>query len=97
MRKCRITVYDYSDKHYNKDNPLEVKRFDVEAFCVGGDEGVRAYFYQGDLLYEADGDDGHWWLGGVISCGWIKEMIEALRAVEEEHKTKIEEIRHVSH
>jgi hypothetical protein len=93
MRKCTITVYDYSNarhgadaRHYDKNNPPEVKKFDVEAFCVGGNEGVKAYFYQGDLLYEADGDDGHWWLTGVIHCDWLREIIDALKAVEKKRK-----------
>lgn len=85
MRKCKITVYDYSDarhgssaRQYNKDNPPEVVEFNVEACCVGGEEGVRAYWVQDDRLYTAHGDDGHWWLTGVIALHWAPEMIEAM-------------------
>lgn len=85
MRKCKITVYDYSDArhnasatHYDKNNPPDVAEFNVEAWCVGGDEGVRAYWVQDDLLYCADGDDGHWWLTSVIHVHWAVEMCVAI-------------------
>jgi hypothetical protein len=85
MRKCKITVYDYSDArhnasatHYDKNNPPEVVEFNVEAWCVGGDEGVQAYWVQNEQLYIADGDDGHWWLNGVISVYWVPGMIKAM-------------------
>lgn len=93
MRKCTIRVYDYSNArkgasavHYDKDNPPPIKYFDVEAYCVGGAEGVHAYFYKGDTLYEAHGDDGHWWLVGVIHLDWLKEMIDALKTLERKCK-----------
>ena len=85
MRKCKITVFDYSDAthnasatHYNKDDPPEIIEYNVEAYCVGGDEGVRAYWVQNRCMYTAHGDDGHWWLTSVIALGWVEEMIEAL-------------------
>ena len=88
MRKCKITVYDYSDarhnasaRHYNKNRPPEVVEFNVEAYCVGGDTGVRAYWVQDKRLYMAHGDDGHWWLTSVIAVHWAAEMIEALEGV----------------
>ena len=86
MRKCKITVYDYSDarhnasaRHYDKGSPPEVVEFNVEAYCVGGDEGVRAYWVQDKRLYIAHGDDGHWWLDSVIAVHWAPEMIEAMK------------------
>ncbi len=85
MRKCKITVYDYSNarhnasaSHYDKNNPPEVVEFNVEAWCVGGDEGVQAYWIQDDTMYTAHGDDGHWWLDSTIAVGWAKEMAEAI-------------------
>ncbi len=93
MRKCNITVFDYSDathnsnaRHYDKDNPPEVVEYNVEAYCVGGIDGIRAYFFKGDRFYEANGDDGHWWLMSVCGTGWLKEIIEALQAVEKKRK-----------
>jgi len=86
MRKCKITVYDYSDarhnasaRHYDKNHPPEVVEFNVEAWCVGGDEGVKAYWVQDDRLYTAHGDDGHWWLNSVTSVNWAPGMIEAMQ------------------
>jgi len=91
MRKCKITVFDYSDathnasaRHYDKDNPPKVVEYNVEAYCVGGDEGVRAYFIKDGCLYSAHGDDGHWWLTSIIGLGWVPEMIEALEVIVEE-------------
>ncbi len=94
MRKCKITVYDYSDarhnasaSHYDKNNPPEVVQFDVEAWCVGGDEGVQAYWVQDGRMYTAHGDDGHWWLDSVIAEAWVPEIIETLIACMEEEKS----------
>jgi len=85
MRKCNITVYDYYDarhnsspSHYDKENPPEVIRYDVDAYCVQGDEGFRAFWIQDDQLYTAHGDDGHWWLNSVMAAHWAPEMAEAL-------------------
>lgn len=87
MRKCKITVFDYSDarhnssaRHYDKNNPPEVVEYSVEAWCVGGDEGVRAYWVQDSKLYTAHGDDGHWWLDGTIAVAWAPEMVKAMEA-----------------
>ena len=88
MRKCKIKVHDYSDarhgssaSHYDKDNPPPVKTYNVEAYCVGGSEGILAYFIIDDRLYTAMGDDGHWWLTSVCSTHWVSEMVEAIKAV----------------
>ena len=95
MRKCKITVYDYSDArhnasatHYDKDNPPEIEEYNVEAWCVGGDEGIFAYWIDGDTMYYANGDDGHWWLEGIVNKHWLKEMIECLQAVQKEEEEK---------
>ncbi len=88
MRKCKIKVTDYSDArhgtapwHYDKNNPPWTKEYNVEAYCVGGEEGILAYFIIDDMLYTARGDDGHWWLAGVTSIHWIPEMVEAIKAI----------------
>ena len=89
MKPERITVYDYTDAthgsnaaHYDRNNPPEVKKYDVLTYCVGGEDGVRAYFVLGDSLYEANGDDGHWWLMSVCSVQWLTSIIAALVALE---------------
>jgi hypothetical protein len=86
MRKCNITVYDYSDarhnasaRQYDKTNPPEVVEFNVEAWCVGGDCGVRAYWVQEGSLFMAHGDDGHWWLDSTIATRWATDMIDAMK------------------
>ena len=91
MRKCQITVFDYSDArhnasatHYDKDNPPDVVEYNVEAYCVGGDTGVRAYWIQDKRMYTAHGDDGFWSLTNVISIGWIQDMADAMIACLEE-------------
>jgi len=85
MRKCKITVFDYADArhgsaacHYNFLHPPKVKTYEVEAWCVGGDTGVRAYWVQEERLFVAHGDDGHWWLDSVIGANWVSEMLEAM-------------------
>lgn len=60
----------------------------VMAFCVGGNEGVKAYFQHPEninWMVMADGDDGHWWVSGVISKYWVKGMIVALQKFQEEY------------
>jgi len=88
-RRCRITVWDHADRlHGSALPPSMIKhspvRYDVEAWCVGGVEGVRAYFIIGDLLYEADGDDGNWWLVSVCHKDWLKSVLEALTGLSKE-------------
>ncbi len=84
MRKCKITVYDYNDNIHGGHAPKDFKpvKYEVEAWCVGGDEGIRAFFFIGDMFCTADGDDGHWWLVNRCSKGWLKEIKEAIVAVE---------------
>jgi hypothetical protein len=91
MRKCKITVFDYHDathnasaRQYDKNNPSKVIEYNVEAYCVGGDTGIFAYWIDGDRMFYANGDDGHFWLVGVVNKHWLKEMIEALQAVKDQ-------------
>jgi hypothetical protein len=98
MRKCIITVYDYTEaskggrlSQFNSNNPPEVVEFNVEAWCVGGKEGVRAYWIQDDRLYQANGDDGHWELISVIHIGWTDEIVEALQACQSNHQRECNE------
>jgi hypothetical protein len=88
MRKCSITVYDYDDalhgRNFSKSLLENPSKYEVEAWCVGGDEGIKAFFFVDDKLCMADGDDGHWWLVDVCHKGWLKEIREAINAIEED-------------
>ena len=85
METTKITVYDYSGARfgaskgqiisYLKEEPLE---YNVAAYCVGGRDGIQAFWTEGDMLYTADGDDGHWWLTGITHTRWTSETIVAL-------------------
>ena len=88
MKKCKIRVFDYTDafhggdlSQYDINNPPEVIHYDVEAYCVDGPEGVMAFFIMGGSVWEARGDDGHWWLVSVCGSAWWREGIEALQAM----------------
>lgn len=59
----------------------EKQNFEVEAFCVGGVEGVFAVYQvpgQPDLIGFAAGDDGFWREIGSYSKGWLPLIQEAL-------------------
>jgi hypothetical protein len=78
-----ITIYDYNDaRHGTAPRPSGarrgVKKYVVEAFCVNGPEGVRAYFMEEDIVCVAAGDDGHWWLLETYHEHWLPFIIEAL-------------------
>ncbi len=80
MRKCNITVYDYQ-KHMPEWEKLQPIKHEVEAWCVGGDEGIRAFFFIDNMFCTAGGDDGHWWLVDICDKAWLKEIKEAINAV----------------
>jgi len=83
MRKCKITVYDYDDAmhggHPSKD--FKPVKYEVEAWCVGGDTGIKAFFFVDNMFCMADGDDGHWWLITRCHKDWLGEVKEAIGAV----------------
>ena len=83
--KHKIRVYDYNDAvhgsmpwhgTYSKDAEPEV--YDVEAWCVGGPEGIRAFFLMDDIMYCASGDDGHWWLVERMHKDWIPKIKDTI-------------------
>ncbi len=85
----QIRVFDYTNarkggslSQYDYNNPPDVEQYDVLAYCVGGEDGIRAYFVLEDTLYEAHGDDGHWWLVGVCDIQWLTSIIAELTALE---------------
>jgi hypothetical protein len=82
-RKCKITVYNYhsgfSVMHPKEENKLP-EVYDVEAWCVGGDEGIFAVFphpTRKDSVMYAEGDDGHWWFVGTCGNSWVHKIIHA--------------------
>ena len=85
--KQKITVYDYTDAIHGGRTQVtrqkDVGRYEVEAWCVQGQTGFRAYFYIGDTLCEAHGDDGHWWLVGRMDKHWLSELKETINSIEE--------------
>lgn len=91
IEKQKITVYDYHGAikssapwHYKENiNPT---RYDVEAWCVGGKNGIKAFFFINDTLYEANGDDGHWWLIGIMHKDWLEKFKETINSIQFENK-----------
>ena len=94
MEKQTIIVHNYfsggSILHrvrYDED----IESYEVEAYCVGGEEGVFAIYQspKGEDWYEyAQGDDGHWWFAGVMSKSWYPQIVEAITAIIEDDKDK---------
>lgn len=84
MRKCKITVYDYDDNIHggHASKGFKPVKYEVEAWCVGGDYGIRAFFFIDDMFCTADGDDGGWWLVNSCHRDWLKEIKEAINAIE---------------
>jgi hypothetical protein len=84
--KQKITVYDYTDAIHGGQIPVteqeDVKKYEVEAWCLQGETGFRAYFYIDDMLCEAHGDDGHWWLIGRMHKHWLAEFKETVNSIE---------------
>jgi len=70
--KQHIKVWDYSgilegDHLVNTEEPTG---FEVDAWCVGGEEGILAYFYYQNKFCIANGDDGHWRLMYTCHKDW---------------------------
>lgn len=83
MKKCKITVYDYRHKPDSMPD-----KYEVEAWCVSGEEGIRALFQRGDVIYEAHGDDGHWWVVGGFNKWWLDKITKMHQAMADELKGK---------
>ena len=67
----------------------ETEYYEVEAYCVGGDEGVWAIYESSKFpgCYEyAQGDDGSWWFAGVMAKSWYPEIVEAITSMINEDK-----------
>ena len=86
----RITVFDYDDVWYGSapwhENIHGVKEMTVEnARCVGGIEGILAFFEYDEKFCIAAGDDGHWWLIYTCHKSWEKKISEKI-CVDRENK-----------
>lgn len=96
MKKQHIQVYDYTLGHsimhprsrFGKMGDFDWDEYnvlDVEAYCVGGVDGVQAIFehesFPPGCVGIASGDDGNWWLVGVIHKHWLPGWIDALQAI----------------
>jgi hypothetical protein len=80
MKKRKITVYDCRAEF--KESPLKIE---ADAFCVGGECGVAAFFINdGDRLIFAAGDDGNWWVADVCHKAWLPKIKEAIDSLCEE-------------
>jgi len=74
--KRHIKVYNYNIKSLPRIGLIE-----VEAYCVGGDEGIMAFFFYNDLFCIAEGDDGHWWLTSIMDKGWVSKIQEVIAEI----------------
>ena len=77
METKRITAYDYRE---GLNNP---KKYDVDAYCVGGVYGILAFFTIDDMFYQAVGDDGHWQVIYVCHVNWIPKIKKTMEEVKE--------------
>ena len=50
----------------------------VDAYLVGGTEGVFAAWCEDDIIYLASGDDGGWWEIASYHKDWIPGILGAL-------------------
>lgn len=89
MRKCRIIVWDYYDAIHGGSHALKdfkPVRYDVEAWCVGREEGIKAFFFVDNTICMADGDDGDWWMVDRFHMHWIHEIKDAIIAITKEER-----------
>ena len=82
-KATKIVVWDYYDvlhgHHYAGQKPSDnPKRLDVHAHCVGGAEGVLAFFEYDKWFCGACGDDGHWYLMYRCGLNWKERIIDAI-------------------
>ena len=84
--KKRIEVYDHYDViHGHSFGQKQVKdpiRYEVKAWCVGGDMGILAYFFIHDHFCIASGDDGFWSLLYVCNKQWLTRIKEKINEIE---------------
>ena len=80
MSKKRIIVYDSNQVYNGQTNPYthwpdkEELVMEVDALCVGGPEGIFAYFFYKDRFCMAHGDDGFWTLNYACHKDWFQKF-----------------------
>ena len=75
-----ITVYNVGQGR-EKADPYLPSEMTVCANCVGGKEGVMAFYphpKNRSLVCIAEGDDGNWWYISDIHKDWVEKIIFAL-------------------
>ena len=81
---CDIKVWDYTGiPKAAPRQPLGEQPvcLEVDAWCVGGEDGILAYFCHDGKFCIAHGDDGHWQLMYACDEGWKEEIQEAVSRV----------------
>jgi hypothetical protein len=84
--KIKVFVYHSGGSIMHPIKPDETpKVLEVEAHCVGGEEGIFATFRDPNnpkrIMY-AQGDDGHWWYAGSFSEQWLPKIIASFELVQ---------------
>ncbi len=78
MTKTLLMV-DTSDHN----NPYTEDVIEVEAYVVGGLDGVFAIYRLDnlpDVCFFASGDDGHWWrISNGLHTNWLPEVFKVIR------------------
>lgn len=91
VKPVKITVWDYDKAFYggaphNREASEIPTKYEVEAWCVGGEEGILAYFYIDDSLCVAHGDDGHWWFVWRCHKQWLPRIQKTVASIEQKDK-----------
>lgn len=85
LKPVKITVWDYNNAMDGWTIPpdgFEPVKYEVNAWCVGGEYGIKAFFFIERLFCEADGDDGAWCLKSAYDKAWLGEIKEVINSVE---------------
>lgn len=87
MNKTTITVYDYTTAD-------AVRSATVDAYCVGGIDGVYAVYphpTDPNCVALAVGDDGHWWFVQSFHKAWFASLAEAFQNISKDIALKIKD------
>ena len=89
MKKHHITVWDYTNVITGGNIPVtDALKHEVTALCVGGEDGILAFFYIDNLFCMASGDDGHWKLMYRCHKNWqtqIKNVVKQIPSIHINH------------
>lgn len=82
MGTKRITVHDSNQIYNGQTNPYTYNPnkkelvMEVDALCVGGEDGIFAYFFYEDRFCMAHGDDGFWTLNYACHKDWFMTFVK---------------------